>query len=72
MTTGAKNYTDMIEGTYVEPGHDVAPENGSTKPKPNRPLGPDGKPMMGWYYDSEGVCRPDSEIIMTTATKSPE
>jgi hypothetical protein len=23
-----------------------------------RPLGPNGKPLPGWYYDEDGVCRP--------------
>src|SRR3954447_4681786 len=28
------------------------------RPLVKYPLGPDDKPMMDWYYDDEGVCRP--------------
>lgn len=28
------------------------------EPPPKHPIGFDDKPMMDWYYDDEGVCRP--------------
>jgi len=28
------------------------------EPLAKHPLGPDNKPMVDWYYDDDGVCRP--------------